>query len=266
MAGENGAQPCFSALHGAEYLRRENPRIQERSPYYAILQATSEGRSSPTSIGAAVGRDRTALTHPLDVLTTSGFLTVSEDIRKQRGSSIRVADPVVRFHQLITRARLSQFEERRFAEAWRASRDTFKSRILGPHFEHLARAWVQRFAGKSTTGGSVGEVGFTVVADRKEKKRRELDVVALASGERRRSKSSRIACIGEAKSSNRTRTTADLERPDRMRGLLVADGADCAGARLLLFGRSGFDARLRSVAAGRSDVELVDLERLYSDS
>jgi hypothetical protein len=35
-----------------------------------------------------------------------------------------------------------------------------------------------------------------------------------------------------------------------------------ASAKLLLFGRSGFDDALRSAAAQRHDVELVDLERL----
>jgi hypothetical protein len=198
------------------------------------------------------------------VLTSSGFLTSSEDIRKQRNASIRVADPIVRFHQLITRPRLSQFEERRFEDAWAASSHTFRSQILGPHFEHLAREWTRRFATEEVVGGGVGEVGFTVVADRQERKNHEIDVVGLASGERRQSKSSRIVCIGEAKSSDRERTLHDLARLERMRGLLLADGADCARAKLLLFGRSGFAPSLTSAASTRNDVELVDLTRLYT--
>lgn len=258
--------PASALFTEADYLLREDPRIHDRAPYYAILEAVSEGKSSPTAIGGAVGRDRTALSYPLGVLTTSGFLTSSEDIRKQRGASIRVADPIVRFHQLITRPRLSQFEERRFENAWAASSHTFSSQILGPHFEHLAREWVRRFASEQTVGGAVGEVGFTVVADRQNRKNQEIDVVALASGERRQSKSSRIICIGEAKSSDSERTPRDLDRLDRMRGLLLADGADCARARLLLFGRSGFAPGLRSSAADRSDVELIDLNRIYTGS
>lgn len=261
---ETVLNPASALFTEADFLLREDPRIHDRAPYYAILEAVSEGKSSPTAIGGAVGRERTALAHPLGVLTSSGFLTSSEDIRKQRNASIRVADPIVRFHQLITRPRLFQFEERRFDDAWAASSHTFKSQILGPHFEHLAREWVRRFALEDTVGGRVGEVGFTVVADRQERKNHEIDVVGLASGQRRQSKSSQIVCIGEAKSSDRERTLHDLNRLDRMRGLLLADGADCAQARLLLFGRSGFAPSLTSAARERNDVELVDLTRIYT--
>lgn len=255
--------PASALFTEADYLLREDPRIRGRAPYYAILEAVAAGNTTPTAIGAAVGRDRTALAYPLNVLTAAGFLTVSEDIRKQRGSAIRIADPTVRFHQLITRPRLSQFEERRFESAWGASTDTFRSRILGPHFEHLAREWVRLFASESTLGGAVGEVGFTVIADREQRQHHEIDVVALAAGERRGSKTSRILAIGEAKSADRPRTVADLRRLERLRALLLADGADCAQAKLLLFGRSGFDPELSAAAAVRSDVELIDLERIY---
>lgn len=256
--------PASALFTEADFLLREDPRVHDRAPYYAILEAVSEGKSSPTAIGGAVGRERTALIYPLGVLISSGYLISSEDIRKQRNASLRVADPIVRFHQLITRPRLFQFEERWFEDAWEASHPTFKSQILGPHFEHLAREWVRRFASEATVGGKVGEVGFTVVVDRQERKNHEIDVVALASGERRQSKSSRILCMGEAKSSDRERTHHDLNRLDRMRSLLLADGADCAQARLLLFGRSGFASSLESAVKKRNDVDLVDLTRIYT--
>jgi uncharacterized protein len=204
--------PASALFTEAEFLLREDPRIHDRAPYYAILEAVSDGKSSPTAIGGAVGRERTALAHRLGVLTSAGYLISSEDIRKQRNASLRVADPVVRFHQLITRPRLSQFEERRFDDAWKASHQTFKSQILGPHFEHLAREWVRRFASEASVGGKVGEVGSTVVSYRQERKNLEIDVVGLASGERRQSKSSRILCIGEAKSSDGERTLHELYR------------------------------------------------------
>lgn len=258
--------PSSALFTEADYLLREDPRVHDRASYYAILEAVSMGRSTPTAIGSAVGRDRTALAHPLGVLTTSGFLTVSKDIRKLRGGAIRIADPIVRFHQLITRPRLSQFEERRFADAWSASETTFRSRILGPHLEHLAREWVRLFANESTLGGPVGEVGFTIAPDRQQRKGREIDVVALPSGERGGSKSSRILCLGEAKSSDGERAMADLRRLDRARALLLADGAQCADAKLLLFGRSGFDSELTAAARSRSDVELIDLRRVYTGS
>lgn len=258
--------PASALFTEDDYLLREDPRIRDRAVYHSILQAVSEGRSTPTEIGGAIGRKRTALTHPLDVLETAGFLRVSQDIRKQRGSSIRIADPIVRFHQLITKPRISQFEERQFEDAWTAAIPTFRSQILGPHFERLARRWVQLFADESTLGDPIGEVGFTVIPDREQRTNHEIDIVALQAGERRSRKSSAITCIGEAKASNSSRNIRDLERLERIRALLVADGAPCANATLLLFGRSGFDGELRAAAEERRDVELVDLDRLYSGS
>lgn len=258
--------PASALFTEDDYLLREDPRIRDRAVYYSILQAVSEGHSTPTEIGGAIGRKRTSLEHPLDVLETAGFLTVSQDIRKQRGSSIRIADPIVRFHQLITRPRISQFEERQFEDAWNAAIPTFKSQILGPHFEELARTWVRVFADESTLGGPAGEVGFTVLPDREQRQNHEIDIVALQAGERRHKKSSAITCIGEAEASNSLRTTRDLERLERIRGLLVADGAPCADANLLLFGHSGFADELQTVATERGDVELVDLDRMYSGS
>lgn len=255
--------PASALFTEADFLLREDPRIRDRAPYYAILEAVSDGNASPTAIGAAVGRERTALAHPLGVLLSSGFIRSSEDVRKQRNASIRVADPIIRFHHLITRPRLFQFEERRFEAAWDASRSTFHSQILGPHFEHLAREWVRHFASEVTLGGRVGEVGSTTIPDRQARVTHEIDVVGLAARERSQNRSSRILVIGEAKSSDRKRTPEDLRRLERMRALLEADGADCSRARLLLFGRSGFADALHSVARRREDVGLVDLARIY---
>ena len=58
------------------------------------------------------------------------------------------------------------------------------------------------------------------------------------------------------------RTRADLARLERLRGQL-AKRAEVSQAKLLLFGRAGFDSDLRSLARASSDVELVDLARLY---
>ncbi|MER5443362.1 hypothetical protein [Streptomyces sp. NPDC002790] len=91
----------------------------------------------------------------------------------------------------------------------------------------------------------------------------ELDVVALAEGERRQAGAPVVRAIGEAKSSDRARTLPDLERLDRIKGLLLARGVPADGAKLLLFGRSGFDANLTKAASARPDVELVDLERVW---
>jgi hypothetical protein len=43
----------------------------------------------------------------------------------------------------------------------------------------------------------------------------------------------------------------------------LAKRADTGQAKLLLLGRSGFEADLLAAASARVDVELIDLERLY---
>ena len=71
-----------------------------------------------------------------------------------------------------------------------------------------------------------------------------------------------LIAIGEAKGGEAVRTMDDLRRLERLRGLLIAR-ANVTDTKLLLFGRSGFAADVSDAADGRSDVELIDLERLY---
>ena len=89
----------------------------------------------------------------------------------------------------------------------------------------------------------------------------ELDVVVEGAGEKVGGRT-RLIAIGEAKASGVVRTKADLARLDRLRGQL-GKRADVSQAKILLFGRAGFESDLRSVARARHDVELIDLARLY---
>ncbi|SFC58328.1 ATP-binding protein [Streptomyces aidingensis] len=255
--------PSHALFQEAGFLLREDPRIQDRALYLSILGAVAAGATSPAKVAAAIGRGQRSLHHPLDVLTTSGFLIKEDDLLLQRRPVLRIADPVVRLHQLVTVPRLAAFEERRPQPAWRAAEHTVSAQILGPAFEQLAREWTARYAAADTLGGAIGEVGSTVVNDPAGRSQHEIDVVALDEGERRQSRSPVLRVLGEAKASDRVRTTADLDRLDRVRDLLSSRGAQVSDVRLLLFGRSGFDQHLQQAAAARHDVELVDLERLW---
>lgn len=73
---------------------------------------------------------------------------------------------------------------------------------------------------------------------------------------------SKVLAIGEAKGGRRPIGPDELERLEHLRELLPADHR-VPLPRLLRFARGGFTAELRRAAAGRSDVELVDLQRLY---
>jgi hypothetical protein len=126
--------------------------------------------------------------------------------------------------------------------------------VLGPHFEHIARAWIARFASETTTGGSVTEAGHARVACREHRFEHELDVVTLEGSE--------VTLIGEAKYTARARTIGDLNRLEHIRPMVDRGGG--TQVKLALFaGRGGFRDDLVALAAGRDDVELVDLDRLY---
>jgi hypothetical protein len=134
------------------------------------------------------------------------------------------------------------------------------SRIYGPHFEDVTRRWCLEHAGNATLGGPPGSVRPTEVPCPEHRDRHELDIVVAddpAGG--------RITAIGEAKATGTAIDVRELRRLEHLRGLLPA-GRVGSPPRPLLFDLSGFSAELATEAAGRPDVELIDLERLYRGS
>ncbi len=76
---------------------------------------------------------------------------------------------------------------------------TYRSKILGPHFEDLACTFARRYARTLLPGGLPGPVGTTEVADPAACTKHEVDVIALAPGERPQAPRARIALIDEVK-------------------------------------------------------------------
>jgi uncharacterized protein len=258
--------PSHALFAETDHLLREDPRIVDRALYQSVLAAVAAGETTPGAMANVLGRDARSLWHPLDVLRTAGFVRRSDDVLTRRKPVYTVADPIIRFGMLVVRPRQAQFEERQAAAAWAESGDVFSSRILGPHVEELAREWTLRFASPETLGGPVSIVGSAVLNDPAGRARHEIDVVALPRGETLHRPGARIQALGEAKSTNRPRGSADLTRLDGIRSLLAGRGHDVSGTRQLIFSRSGFARELRAEAASRPDVVLVDLERLYVGS
>jgi hypothetical protein len=103
-----------------------------------------------------------------------------------------------------------------------------------------------------------------VVNDDAGHSRLEIDVVALdARSDDEPGSNPALLLIGEAKSGPDPRGLADLHRLERAKELL-AGRARTERTRLAIFAAGGFTADLRSEAARRSDVALVDLERMYT--
>jgi AAA+ ATPase superfamily predicted ATPase len=254
--------PSHALFGEPSYLLREDPRVTDRALYFSIQAAIAAGATTPSKVAAVLGREARSLAHPLDVLVTAGFVERDDDLLLQRRPTLRVADPIVRFHDLVVAPRLAAFEDRRPGEAWEDAQPSLRTQLYGPAFEELARQWTARHASADSIGGSPGEVGSTTVNDPTGKAQHQLDVVALAAGQRRQARQPSIIALGEAKDSDRRRTDADLARLDRIRTLLSERDVDAGEARLLLFGRSGFDRNLVQTAEARDDVELIDLDRI----
>ena len=243
------------------YLLTEDPAITDRALYQSVLAEIAAGRHTTREVGAALARTDQAMQHPLSVLERAGFVRREADVLLAKRPILRIADPMLRFHHAVIRSDRHRFAERRAAEAWSYARSRFESGVLGPHFEDLCREWVRRFASPSTLGGRAGRVGSTAVNDREARRRFEIDVAvtdAEAAGER-----PTLLAIGEAKGGAAAVGEGELDRLERLRTVL-AERADTGRTRLLLFGRAGFDRGLRRRVAGRADVVLVDLGRLYS--
>lgn len=255
--------PSHALFNEPAYLLREDPRITDRALYHSTLSAVAGGAGTPSKIAGALGRGTRALAHPLDVLITSGFIQRDDDMLLQRRPTYRIADPIVRFHDLVIAPRLAAFEERHADLALAEARPTIESQIYGPAFEELAREWVRRHATTKTLGGEPGSSGSATINDPTGKTKHELDILVLAPGQGRQTRNPELRAIGEAKYSQRARDRSDLERLEKIRSLLLTRGYQTSATKLLFFGRSGFSADLIKHAKNRADVELIDLERLH---
>lgn len=252
--------PSHALFTEPDYLLTEDPRVGDRAIYHSIWEAVANGATTPTQIGGLVGMDAKSLGYHLGIMRAGGFIRYDQDILLQRRPVITVADPAVRFHNLVVQPNLLELEMRDSRAAWHRSREAFSRKIAGPHFEQLAREWV-RWYGREAGLDDIGHVGTTVVACR-EHRGHEVDVIALDRHSRPRSRGARIAVLGEAKSTNHIFTVADLDRLGHLRRLLAAQGWDAEGAGLALFSRAGFAPDLVRTA-GTTGVHLVDLAAMY---
>ena len=254
--------PSHALFREDEYLLREDPRVTDEAVYYSLLGAVADGRSTATKIAEAVAKSPTDIGHHLGVMTTAGFIVRREDLLTRRRPLYRVADPIVRFHHLVNRRNRARLEDRRALEVWADAEATYRSQIIGPHFESMCRLWTDRYASTETLGGPAEPSASVQVNDRRRSQSFELDVAALRRGTRD-GKTRTIQLVGEAKA-HRLDIDA-LERLDRLNDLLAGRPGVTRSptAKLLLFSAKGFTPELASAARIRPEVELIDLRRLY---
>ena len=262
----NVLRPSMPLFDEARRVVHEDPRIRDAAAYSSVLAAVAAGESSPSKIGGLLGRPATSLAHQLNTLDSAGFIYRRHDLLLDRRPVVTVADPMVRFHQLVIEPYLADLEAGRASQVWTEAAHTVQSKIYGPHFEALAAEWLALYAPQEA-GLAVGPVGQTVIACREHKAGHEVDVLALARGARPRSPGTSIAFVGEAKHRDRRPGLAELRSLEHRRGLLTAAGHDASGAVLGLFSSTGFTEELRLVAAeSKGEILLASLKRIYGDA
>jgi hypothetical protein len=138
--------PAGAMFREGGLLLREEPSITEPTSYAAALGAISAGNSRRSEIAAALGRPGSAIAHLLTGLQDIGLIEHLDDALRGKRSMFRIAEPIVRLHQLITSRYEPELVAGRAERVWQRSAPTVAARIYGPHFEDLARQWCLRYA------------------------------------------------------------------------------------------------------------------------
>jgi uncharacterized protein len=249
--------PAATLHHEATTLLAEDPALAGADPalHHSILGVIASGSVTAGKIATRLGRQVSNLAPALGRLVDAGFVTRHEDpIRKQR-PTYALADPYLQFHYAVLEPHRSRLRTRDPKALWQQRlTDVFDSQVRGPVFEQQARTFVEQFASDDTVPGERAHVGPSrLAADGAEW---QLDVIVADDDPDPASR--HVTAIGEAKAGE----VLGGRHLDRLVEARQRLGARADGARVLLVG-SRFDEDLLADVAGRHDVEIIDLERLY---
>ena len=249
--------PAATLYHEATTLLAEDPALAGADPalHHSILGVIASGSVTAGKIASRLGRQVSNLAPALGRLVDAGFVTRHEDpIRKQR-PTYALADPYLQFHYAVLEPHRSRLRTRDPQALWKQRLiDVFDSQVRGPVFEQQSRTFVEQFASDDTVPGERAHVGPSRLAG--DGVERQLDIVV--ADDHPDPASRRVAAIGEAKAGE----VLGGRHLDRLVEARQRLGPRADGARMLLVG-SRFDEDLLADAAGRHDVEIIDLERLY---
>lgn len=254
----NPGRPLFRE---ARFLLAEEPELRDVALYHGVLSAIANGNHTRGGIAGYLGRKSTDLSHSLTLLEDVGMIARDPDAFHGKRSTYRITEPILSFYHAIMRPEWTDLERPGYAEqVWDRSQTAFRSKVLGPHFEHLARTWTLWYAHSETLGGLRTRVASGILPDPAARSSHEIDVVVFGRDSEGKEV---ILAIGEAKYGD-VIGRAHLERLERLRELLIRrDDRATPGTRLLLFSAAGFMPQLRETAQSRTDVQLIDLTRLY---
>lgn len=257
--------PGSPLLREIDLLLSEDPvtaKTRKLNLYHATLGAVAQGCHTWGAITRYVNTGGSSLQAIMETLVASELVARVQDPIRTNRTLYHPVDPFLRFHYAIIRRHQGFGRMDTDTDAlWQRVLPTFRSQVLGPCFEWMARDWTAHRAAPSTLGGMADHVGATVV-QRPGHAPMELDVVVASDDgfedgadvpERRT-----VRAIGEAKVGE----PLDLHHLARLADARAALGDRASDAKLLLFGTT-FHPALSAAARERPDVELIDLPRLY---
>lgn len=258
---ERVLSPAAPLLSEVALLLSEDPatsKARKINLYHAALAGVATGHHAYGKLTGYVKIPGASLAPILDALVSAELVERVQDPVRENRPTYHPADPLIRFHYAVIRRHQSRLS-RHGADTeriWAHALPTFESQVLGPCFEAAARYWATHFADRATFGGHADHVGPTTVmlGDGTEC---QLDVV-VADDDAETASERTVLAIGEAKAGERM-TERHLRRLKAARSAL---GGRASGARLLLFG-AAHAPELVEAASQRTDIELIDLDRLY---
>ncbi|MFR0359617.1 AAA family ATPase [Streptomyces sediminimaris] len=254
----NPARPLFRE---ARYLLAEEPELHDTALYHSVLAAIAAGNTARGGIADYLGRKSTDLAHPLSVLQDVGMITHEADAFRRNRSAYRIAEPLVAFYHAVMRPAWGDLERPgRAPTVWRRTQSTFRSKVVGPHFEQVCRQWARWHASPETHGGQATRVAAGTVNDPAARTSHEVDVAVHGdSGEGREV----LLAIGEAKWNDRM-GRGHLERLQHIRSLLIDRGIATDTTRLHCYSGAGFTDELHALAEhDPHHLQLIDPQRLY---
>lgn len=248
--------PAATLHHEATTVLAEDPVASGRSSMLSmsLLSEIATGSVTAGALASRVGRQVSNITPQLNRLVEAGFVVRHEDPVRAQRPLYALNDPFLQFHFAVLEPHGPLFRDRDITKAWRERlREVYLSQVRGPVFEEMARTWMRRFVSEETLPVRDWIGPSSVSLQGKEK---QIDVLVAGNAEEPAER--RIVAIGEAKSGEAL-TLGHLMRLENKR---AAFGERAVRAKLFLFGPKA-DAELLAAADRRTDVELVDLDRLY---
>jgi uncharacterized protein len=249
--------PTSPLYQEGQLLVAQDPMLVDKALYWSVLGAVADGHARRSAIAEAVGRPAAALSQALTILSAGKWIDMVPDPLHDRSTTVQLIEPIVRTYRTLIAPNGRRLDRGQAQAVWEDSQHRIARLINAPHLETVANEWLIRYATPRTAGGSIRLAAPAVL--RRGGSTNQIDVVAVSPD---RNDVDRICAIGEVKSERQAMGLAELDRLDELAAALGSKAAPVV--KRLLVARSGFTAELTRTARGRSDVELIDLDRLYS--